>query len=126
MSYLHFTLDGEPIPKGRPRVGKKKDGSTQVYTPERTKQAELDLGWAFKAAYPGHEPFTGEVAVMLQFFTSKQTADIDNYAKTVLDALNEIAWADDRQVTSLTCYLKRDYEAEPFTTVQLRARDLEP
>jgi Holliday junction resolvase RusA-like endonuclease len=31
----------------------------------------------------------------------KLLGDIDNYTKTVLDGLNDVAWADDKQVIKL-------------------------
>jgi Holliday junction resolvase RusA-like endonuclease len=36
---------------------------------------------------------------------SKLTGDIDNYAKSILDALNGVAYADDKQIVSL--YLEK-------------------
>lgn len=30
--------------------------------------------------------------------------DIDNYSKTILDALNKVAWKDDRQITELRVF----------------------
>jgi Holliday junction resolvase RusA-like endonuclease len=33
---------------------------------------------------------------------SSLRGDIDNYVKTILDGLNEVAWEDDRQVLKLT------------------------
>ena len=33
---------------------------------------------------------------------SKLRGDLDNYTKTVLDALNKVAWNDDKQVMKLT------------------------
>jgi len=33
---------------------------------------------------------------------SKLRGDIDNYVKTILDALNGIAWVDDNQVVKVT------------------------
>lgn len=34
--------------------------------------------------------------------TSKLRGDLDNYVKTVLDALNGVAWKDDSQVVRIT------------------------
>lgn len=49
--------------------------------------------------------------------------DADNIAKVILDALNKIAYKDDKQVTSLTV-LKR-YAAEAHVSVTLEGNDEE-
>lgn len=125
MREFSFTLEGEPVTKGRPRCTTTKTGKIHVYTDDKTAQAELDLGWAFKAAYPGHEPVSCECSVLMMFCTDKDrsdrtSADVDNYVKTVLDALNGIAWVDDRQVTHLTVHISPTLGSGPYTNVQIR------
>lgn len=127
MRKLTFGFEGEPIPKGRPRCTCQ-TGTPKMYTGERTRQAEFDLAWAFKAAHPGHEPFTEPLSVLLMFVTSKRredrtSGDIDNYAKTVLDALNGIAWEDDRQIVHLTTHISPDLGTGPYTNVQIRTME---
>ena len=52
------------------------------------------------------------------------TPDADNIAKSVLDALNGSAWADDAQVDELHIYkLRRERGAEPRTVVTIEWRD---
>lgn len=61
--------------------------------------------------------YSGEIAVHLVFDhegtaviiegvdvdgKSKLRGDIDNYIKTVLDALNGVAWGDDNQIVKVT------------------------
>jgi crossover junction endodeoxyribonuclease RusA len=100
-------IEGKPTPKGRPRMTK----TGHVYTPESTRRAEA----AVRAAYSGPK-FEGLVSVILSISKdgvgleiheltpdnkSDLRGDLDNYAKTVLDALNGVAWEDDKQVTQI-------------------------
>ncbi len=97
-----FTVRGRPIAKGRPRFGAKR-----VYTPKRTVEAEAAIAAAYNGPY-----FEGPVSISC-VFSMKRTiitirsldeedstlrGDTTNYLKTVEDALNGIAYDDDRQV----------------------------
>jgi Holliday junction resolvase RusA-like endonuclease len=109
------------VPKGRPRFVR---GSGHVYTPTSTQEAEGAIQWAWKTA--GHPKLFGPLAVTIvayldrpkhHYGTGKNALnvvrsapayptarpDIDNLQKTVLDALNTIAWADDSQVIEISC-----------------------
>lgn len=124
MREFAFTVEGEPVPKGRPRCTCQ-HGSPHVYTPEKTTQAEYDVGYAFKNAYPGHEPVECECSVLIMVVTDKDrsnrtSADADNYAKLVMDGLNGIAWVDDRQVTHLSVHIGPTLGSGPYTNVQIR------
>lgn len=107
-----FALEKRPVPKDRPRMTR----YGKVYTPERTLQAESDI----RAAYDG--PFFEglvkmEITVtpthMLVTIThsdlperSKLRGDLDNYVKTISDALNGVAFGDDKQVHEITARKK--------------------
>lgn len=90
-----FRVEGQPIPKARPRVWK-----GHAHTPQRTKAWADVVGWAARAArVPLHE---GDIYVSLMFQRKgKQRADVDNLAKNCMDALNGIAWDDDKQIVAL-------------------------
>lgn len=111
-------IDGNPIPKGRPRhvTRTKKSGETFVatITPDRTLAAEGQIGTIVKRdKHPDHEPDDREYVVELWFWTDgrrDRRADVDNLQKTVLDGLNQIVWNDDRQVVQLHGYVFRDAE----------------
>lgn len=125
MRDFKFTLEGEPVPKGRPRCTTTKTGKIHVYTDDKTAQAELDLGWAFKNAYPGHEPLTCPISMLVMVVTDKDrsdrtSADADNYAKTVMDALNGIVYVDDRQVIHLSVHISPALGDGAYTNVQIR------
>lgn len=102
-----FHVEMRPIVKGRPRLGRK----GRVYTPERTLIAEAKIADAYKEA---NGPFyEGPVQVEAVFkskgidvtitpldetHTSPLRGDTDNYLKLLCDALNEVAYLDDKRV----------------------------
>lgn len=103
-----------PRAKGRPRTTYN-NGQFRTYTPAPTKEAEKNLGkqWVGK---PIEGPI--EVVILLADTFVEVTVipcnppsckklnlgDIDNYAKLVMDALNKVAWRDDRQIGRLYVY----------------------
>lgn len=90
-----FTVPGEPIPKGRPRVFR-----SNTVTPERTRVAEDRVLQAFVRKYGHPEPLQGPVSISCWFYLgSRRRKDFDNLAKLITDALNGAAFADDSQVT---------------------------
>lgn len=105
-----FTVWDEPRGKGRPRFSKR----GTVYTDSTTKNAERCMRQAYQAASTG-EAWDGEVHVTVysQRRVPKSLAkrddgkpdlsrpDADNIGKLVMDALNGVAFIDDRQVTML-------------------------
>lgn len=108
-----FSVPGLPIPKARPRVL-----GTRTHTPARTKQHER-LIWAC-AVRAQVRPITGPVTMWLEFYLPRPDgADADNLAKTVLDALNGQAYADDRQVHELN--VRKHLSDTPHTVVVIYA-----
>jgi len=101
----------EPVPKGRPRIS---TSTGYVYTPSRTQQSEWRIRQLAQAEWS--DPL--EVALELRLVVSLQTPqmpkkwigirqatkrpDLDNYIKTVLDALNGIVYLDDSQVVKIS------------------------
>lgn len=111
---MEIMIDGEPVPKARPRMTK----TGHVYTPKRTKEQEerIRAEWIAKN---GNEPLTGcvvlkavfymgipkniskEKRAMLKVSRPTKRPDIDNLAKLVIDALNGVAYVDDKQIAVL-------------------------
>lgn len=103
---MKFTVPGQPHPAERPRGMPRKGKGGRMFvvylTPDRTLEAEARVADAYRAAFPGTEPTEDLVAVLITAHrATKVWADTDNLAKTVLDGLNGVAWADDRQVATL-------------------------
>lgn len=116
---FRFTVPGEPVGKGRPRVVRR-GGFTQTYTPEKTASYEnlvklefqrqggrmLKDGPVFlsiQAWYgiPKSVSKRKREAMMGGLIRPTKKPDCDNVAKTIADALNGLAWRDDSQVVSL-------------------------
>lgn len=118
-----FTVIGKPKGKARARTFyNKRMGKMQSITPEETKSYEELIRWSYKAS--GGE-YLGDKAIKLSvkafypipqaFSKAKQEQalqgkirpmtkpDMDNILKAVLDALNGVAYYDDKQVISIAC-----------------------
>ena len=112
---LSFTLEGEPVGKARPRgtVRYTKAGKPYVhmYSDPEMVVAEQAVALAFKSAHPGHDPITTRLIIKMDFCEGQRTPqteqDLDNLVKLVLDALNGVAWKDDRQVKRINANVVR-------------------
>lgn len=130
-------LPGDPQGKGRPRA-MVRNGKVHTYTPDATRSYEAALKEAAFLAMRGRTPRIGSLAVSIRAdmpipkSLSKRSRadidggvlrpttkpDIDNIAKTI-DALNNIVWADDKQVVSL--FIEKFYSDRPALTIEVRA-----
>lgn len=125
--FFKFTAVGTPKPKARPRtVRNKATGFSQTYTPDDTVNWEQAVGWQAKqalaamvVAHPGEFdalPLKGRLMFNLRFNVKRPASlpkkvlfpmksrpgDIDNLAKSVLDALQNVGVIqDDCQVTDM-------------------------
>ena len=112
---MQFTIYGKPKGKDRPRFGQ-----GRTYTAPATKEYEDRVKFEY-ARQCRNRRFEGNVKVDIVAYTEPQKAlpkkkreeligqyypskpDCDNIEKIVLDALNGVAYEDDKQVVSLTC-----------------------
>jgi crossover junction endodeoxyribonuclease RusA len=98
-------VPGRPVVKKRPRLGR----NNNIYTPRKTKEYEELVGW--KAREVIKEPLKGNVAVYITIYGgSRIQGDLDNYAKSILDGMNKIAYEDDKQICSLSIQRISDKE----------------
>ena len=123
---IAFIVDGHPIPKARARVILQPGRRAHAFTPRSTKEWEATISLSAKLAMAleGYrQPFLGPVAVEVAFYRKDHTrADLDNFAKSVLDPLNGVVWKDDAQVVELHSYKRLD-AGRP--RVEVRIRELE-
>jgi Holliday junction resolvase RusA-like endonuclease len=114
---LSFTVPGAPVPKARPRVTK----TGHTYTPKRTKDYEDEVAGCFIEAYQGARPAFPNQDVglhVLVYESGKRYADVDNYLKIVSDALNGLAYTDDKQVSLAFVAVERE-STEPRIDVRI-------
>jgi Holliday junction resolvase RusA-like endonuclease len=117
-----FDIEGNPIPKGRPRFRRTKTFIT-TYTPKKTLDFEELVRKHSKEAMGPTDLLETPINVYLYFrlpipqsYTKKaveaclsgsqrhvKRPDLDNLAKSVLDGMNGIVFKDDSQITSLHC-----------------------
>lgn len=114
---LRIDVPGKPQPKQRPRVV-----AGGAYTPPETVAYEDAIGWAFRAQNWSTAPLEGPLRV---FVTVREDVrplprqgDCDNYVKVALDALNKLAWLDDKQVVELHAYVQR-MSGEPGMVIEI-------
>lgn len=109
-----LTVYTPPVAKARPRIALH-GGRAHAYTPRKTEEAE----WRIRNEWideHGREPMVGPLSLEVVAFVPmpksipmkrRSTAlpttrpDGDNYLKTVLDALNQVAWPDDSVVVDM-------------------------
>ena len=117
---MEFIVEGEPQGKARPRFSRK---SGTVYTPAKTAKYEKEIRQAYIAVGGKLIP-EGSYAVVTvdayfkipKSYTKRKRLDceqninrpdkkpdIDNVLKVVLDALNKVAYEDDKQVIEVIC-----------------------
>lgn len=128
-----FTIPGKPLGKQRARV--LQNGIT--YTPKETVNYETLVKEIYWNKYSTEKPLEGPVKATITAYmpipksTSKKKKalmlerkilptkkpDWDNIGKIVTDALNEIAYHDDKQITS--CTVEKYYSNQPRVQVEI-------
>ena len=111
---MKATIYVEPRAKGRPKVSTF-GGHAQIYTPKKTRVAEADIKASIRSEIAKSERFgAGEPLVLwVTFYVVRPKSapkrvkhpatrpDLDNYLKTLLDALDKFAFPDDAQVVNI-------------------------
>lgn len=121
MEQFSIWVAGDPVGKGRPRFTR----HGQVYTPVKTEMYENHVRSIFLVKYPGKEPLKKQAVVAIRAYYTvpkrmrkadrealradsnairpTRTPDADNIVKICLDALNGVAYTDDRIITEIRC-----------------------
>jgi Holliday junction resolvase RusA-like endonuclease len=104
---FELTLEGNPIPKMRPRVN---TYTRRVFPTKRVSDAEDRWKWIAIAARL--RPYEWPVRIELECYRrTAHQVDYDNLAKLVTDALNKIAWEDDSQIVKALITVQLDRAA---------------
>jgi len=114
---IQLIIPGPPVGKGRPRFARA-GAFVRTYTPEKTARTEELIKMIFAQQYPGHVPTGNGVTMAVRaYFPIPKSAskrlrermtkenfpflhksDADNILKLCADALNGLAYEDDRQI----------------------------
>lgn len=124
MDKYEFTILEEPQGKGRPKFTR----AGHAYTPEKTRDYERFV----RTMYHGAK-FDGALTVRIKACMKKpmrgagayptKTPDADNIAKAILDALNGVAYDDDKQVVNLVV-MKRWADKHPMVVVSIERAEV--
>ena len=125
---MKFKVYGEPVGKGRPRFARR-GGHVVTYTPDKTAEYEQEVRDAFRAAagyvwkklegygIPASAGKRKQQAMLDGAILPTKKPDADNVVKIICDALNDVAWADDTQITVL--HFEKRYGAIPYAEVTI-------
>lgn len=133
---LQIIIDGVAVPKQRPRLS-----GRVAYTPKKTRDYEERVRNAFRSSYRGQVPvFDAGVPVRAyieviipipkswsnkkhiaaekgEIVPTARNGDVDNFGKSILDALNGLAYQDDAQVATL--FVTKKYGNDPYALVRI-------
>ena len=130
-----FEIPSKIIGKGRPRLN---SHTGKVYTPTRTKDYEELVEQYFLLKYPRYKTLDGRIKmdIVAYFEVPKSTSklvktqmmenkispnkkpDIDNIVKIILDAMNNIAFKDDTQITKISVEKKYSEIEKVFVRIE--------
>lgn len=124
MNKVTLYVDGQPIPfKRAGRNGK------STYTPPDMAVWEKKVKGVATDFMDGEPPLEGDISVFLSFYREDNVrADIDNLAKCVMDALNKVAYRDDKQVTQLNAevnYPPKGKKQKPGVYIQIAPKGVQ-
>ncbi len=111
---VQLVIPGRPVPLQRSRTR-----SGKHYLPKRSRAYRelIEAEW-LAAGRPslGDAPFT----LSARFYGARANADLDDLCKAICDALNELAFADDRQLVCLAGCHKLPVDTDgPRTEIEL-------
>jgi len=112
LTALSFSVDGLPQTKGSWRPGRNRRTGRVVLRPDNPGEESwaLQVGWAARRAMRSPPmPDKRQYRASLRFWLPephgrKGRRDLDKLARSCLDALQGIIWADDEQVVELHLY----------------------
>lgn len=119
-----FTVYDKPVPQARPRFARLAGGGFRTYIPSKDQNSRFNIRGAFllcpevlvyESATTQFQPLTGPLRISVTAWvpmpknipkkrrlTAYPTSrpDLDNYTKTVWDALQGYAFVDDKQIVT--------------------------
>ena len=131
---LKFTIPGNPFGKERPRFG-----AGNTHTPQKTKDYEELVAWSYRQqcgtkhfphgtalelvvmAYmpiPKSAPRKDRARMITGDIRPTVTPDWDNIGKIISDALNKVAYDDDKAIVD--GYVRKWYSEDPHVEVIIK------
>lgn len=96
---FHCVIPHNPIPKARARVTRR----GHAYTPQRTRDWEATVAMHARQVWGQREPLRGRLRVRIEFYRkTRRVCDLDNLIKAILDGLEGVVFANDRQIDRFT------------------------
>ena len=124
--HAEIVIDGEPVGKGRPneyenliqtvyRLTAKNEQYQTVYFP-----ADTPVSVHIRAFYgiPKHTGKAKSEEMLSDRIVPLKKPELDNICKIVCDALNGIAYADDKQIAELSC--RKFYSRNPRIEITIK------
>ena len=141
---ISLVIPGNPIGWARTRLGRRRSGRPIPFTPSKQRAFANRIRQAFRDKYPNFTLMTGPLeAEVLVFFPIPKSAskkrrydmrwgitlpervpDWDNCGKIFSDALNGLAYKDDRQICS--GHVDKKYDDRPRMEFKVRPVGEEP
>jgi len=134
-----FTVDGDPVPKGRPRFARRGQ-FVQTYTDAKTIDYETQVAIKARHAIGSTKPLESALTVFLYLrytvpasYSKKRKEaclmgveypkriDIDNVYKSITDAMNGIVYLDDSQIVE--AHIKKVYAEESGANIMVQECD---
>ena len=131
-----FTVDGDPVPKGRPRFARRGQ-FVQTYTDAKTIDYETHVAMKARQAIGASEPLEGALTVFLYLrytipvsYSKKRKeaclaglefpkkVDIDNVYKSITDAMQGIVYDNDSQIVE--AHIKKVYAEDAGANVMVQ------
>lgn len=139
MSKIKFVVFGEPVAQGRARATTV-NGRVRMYDPKKSSEFKQYIGFVASQHAPRkllEGPLRVTLAIYrptLKSFSRRKTEqaekglirpitkpDIDNYIKSISDALNKVIWKDDSQIVDLQ--VSKYYSEKPRIEVEIEEID---
>jgi crossover junction endodeoxyribonuclease RusA len=99
MARIKLTL---PLPPSANRLWRMDRAQGFMRKSRKAKEYYKLVSW--EARLKGIEPLDGDVIVVLQVYRAQRSGDLDNKIKPLLDALQGVAFHDDKQVIEIHAF----------------------
>ena len=129
--------EDEPVPAGRPKFARQ-GKYVHTYDPAKSREFKSLLGWAARSQYRG-APISGKpLEVYIEAYRANQKhiskietqrranktsvpltkPDVDNYVKSILDALTGVIWKDDNIIQHVDA--RKYYAKQPHVITKVK------